>query len=460
MHGFSPGTEDLAARIMEFALDRLRSPPELSPTVPAERLDRLVGNTISPEGLGTEYAMRLFTDIVAAHSTPTSHPSYLAYVPMAPTPASVLIDLAVSASGIIGSGWVDGGGAIWAENQALRWLADLAGLGSDAGGCFVSGASAGNLSALAVARSKAQRMRTRPSGRWTLIASEDTHCSVATAAKILDVDIVRAPLDSRGRMTKAAVGAVLANLDKEAVFAVVATGGTTNGGAIDDLAGLADLCDAAGLWLHVDAAYGGAGLCAPSVQSRFAGIDRAQSLVIDPHKFLFAPYDCCALLYADPSEAAFLFCQEADYLDGAHKVPEWNPMDYAFHLTRRPRGLPFWFSLALHGTDAYAAAVEQVLALTRKITAIVRTTGNLDLVLEPELSTLLIRRRGWEMPDYETWSAKLMAERRAFVQPTLWNGEAVMRLCLVNPHTPADLLAELLEDLAADVPARACEPAL
>jgi glutamate/tyrosine decarboxylase-like PLP-dependent enzyme len=456
MHHVSSETEDLATRVIDFALSRLKTVPDLHPTVPAARLDRLGGGTISAAGLGPQRAMDIFTDVVAAHSTATDHPAYLAYVPTAPTPAAILFDLAVSASGIIGSGWVDGGGAIWAENQALRWLADLAGLGPDAGGCFVSGASAGNLSALAVARSKAQKTRRRNSGRWNIIASEDTHSSVTTAAKILDIDIIRAPLDGHGRLTKAAVTATLRRVDPKSVFAIVATAGTTNAGAVDDLAGLADLCDAHSIWMHIDAAYGGAGLCAPSVKHRFEGIERAQSLVVDPHKFLFAPYDCCALLYADPSHAARLFCQEADYLDGAHKVTEWNPMDYAFHLTRRPRGLPFWFSLATHGTDAYSAAVEHVLQLTRDLAAIIRKTAGLDLIAEPELSTLLIRRQNWRMRDYELWSEKLMRERRAFVQPTLWQGEPVMRLCLVNPQTRPDMLAALIDDLACFAPEPEC----
>jgi glutamate/tyrosine decarboxylase-like PLP-dependent enzyme len=131
-------------------------------------------------------------------------------------------------------------------------------------------------------------------------------------------------------------------------------------------------------------------------------------------------------------------------------------MDYAFHLTRRPRGLPFWFSLAVHGTDAYSAAVEHVLQLTHDLAAIVRRTAGLDLAAEPELSTLLLRRPGWRTADYEEWADKLMAEKRAFVQPTHWKGEAVMRLCLVNPQTRPDMLTALIDDLACFIPTRNC----
>jgi L-2,4-diaminobutyrate decarboxylase len=458
MHGFSPELAELASRILGFALERFRSTPELNRTVPALDLDRLAGQTISRGGLGTRRAMDIFTDVVAAYSAATDHPAYLAYVPAAPTPAAVLFDLAVSASGIIGSGWIDGGGAIWAENQALRWLADLACLGPSAGGCFVSGASAGNLSALAVARAKAAKRLGRKADRWNVIVSADTHSSLATAAKILDVDLIRAPPDEYGRLTGAAVAAALEGAPPGSVFAVVATAGTTNAGAIDDLSGIADVCKASDIWMHVDAAYGGAGLCAPSTRDRFAGIVRAQSLVIDPHKFLFAPYDCCALLYAEPSDATGLFCQEAGYLEGAHKVTEWNPMDYAFHLTRRPRGLPFWFSLAVYGTDAYGEAVERVLRLTRDLACFIRRMETLSLVIEPELSVLLVRRSGWRAEDYEAWAGKLLAAQTAFVQPTTWQGEAVMRFCLINPATQPAMLKSLIEDLASFVPVREFVP--
>ena len=144
---------------------------------------------------------------------------------------------------------------------------------------------------------------------------------------------------------------------------MAATGGTTNVGVIDDLAGIADVCARRGLWLHVDAAYGGAGLAAPSVRPKFAGIERCDSFIVDPHKWLFAPFDSCALLYRRPELAQAAHRQHAGYLDAARVGADWNPSDYAIHLTRRARGLPFWFSLAANGTRAYTDAVEGTLAV-------------------------------------------------------------------------------------------------
>ena len=135
---------------------------------------------------------------------------------------------------------------------------------------------------------------------------------------------------------------------------------------------MAAVCAERGLWFHVDGAYGGAGLLAPSVRGLYDGIERADSFIVDPHKWLFAPYDACALLYRDPSIALRAHRQEASYLDTSNAAPDWNPADYAYHLSRRARGLPLWFSLATYGTDAYRQAIEAVLTITRQTAELVR----------------------------------------------------------------------------------------
>jgi glutamate/tyrosine decarboxylase-like PLP-dependent enzyme len=211
---------------------------------------------------------------------------------------------------------------------------------------------------------------------------------------------------------------------------------------------VAEVCRDRELWMHVDGAYGGAGLLAPSVRDRFAGIERADSFIVDPHKWLFAPFDACALLYRDPAIARAAHRQDASYLDSLYTGGEWNTSDYAHHLTRRARGLPLWFSVATYGTDAYRDAVEAVLAVTRETAREIERRPELELVLEPELSVVLFRRLGWGPEDYEEWWRRALAAQVGFVQPSAWVGEKVARLCFVNPRTTIDHVRAILGTMA------------
>ena len=271
-------------------------------------------------------------------------------------------------SSLQGTSWLEAAGAVSAENQTLRLLADLAGLPSSAGGCFVSGGSAGNLSALVVARETGRRrLGGRGPARLRAAVSDQAHASIGKALQIIGMDALVVESDDH-RLTGPAVAAALAaDPDPASVVALVATAGTTNAGIIDDLAGLGEVAETHQLWFHVDGAYGGAALFAPSVRDRFAGIERADSFVVDPHKWLFAPFDCAALIYRHPQLARAVHTQDASYLDVLHTdaPDEWNPSDYAYHLTRRARGLALWFSLAVNGTDLYRDAVEAALDLAR-----------------------------------------------------------------------------------------------
>jgi L-2,4-diaminobutyrate decarboxylase len=200
----------------------------------------------------------------------------------------------------------------------------------------------------------------------------------------------------------------------------------------------------------VDGAYGGAGLAAPSVRARYDGVERADSFIVDPHKWLFAPYDCCALVYRDPMQARRAHTQHAEYLDvlQTNLDGEWNPSDFAHHLSRRARGLPFWFSLATYGTKAYSDAVEQTLSVTRAAARLIEAAPSLELIMEPELSVVLFRRIGWDAARYQAWSDRLLADGDAFVVPTSWAGETVLRICIVNPRTSVDDIRLLVDSLA------------
>ena len=454
MHRHDASTEVLTQAIVRYAIDRVRlDPPPLDgPRTPTE-LRAMAGRTITAKGIGGLEALRIFGDVLAPACISVDHPRFFSFVPAAPTEASILFDLVVGASSIYAGSWMEGGGAVFAENEALRWIADLAGLPDTTGGVFVSGGTAGNLSALVAAR---WTWRHDASGRHDrtrglIVTSGGAHSSVTQAARVIDSDVLLVPADAAGRMRGEALTAALDEMsedDRQRMFAIVATAGTTNAGVIDDLDAVADVCAETGAWFHVDGAYGAAALAAPSVRDRFAGIERADSLIVDPHKWLFAPFDVCALLYRDPRIAKAAHTQHAEYLDVLHEDDgDWNASDYAHHLSRRARGLPFWFSLATYGTEAYRDAVETTLRIAHEGAGLIQASEHCELVVEPELSVVVFRRVGWTAAEYAAWSAQQLAEGNAFVVPSSWNGETVLRYCVVNPNTTVDDLAAIIDSL-------------
>jgi L-2,4-diaminobutyrate decarboxylase len=453
MHRHDTSMEVLTQAVVRYAIDRVRmDPPPLDAPRTLPELNAMAGRTVTPKGVGGLEALRVFGDVLAPACISTDHPRFLSFVPAAPTEASILFDLVVGASSIYGGSWMEGGGAVFAENEALRWIADLAGLPAEAGGVFVSGGTAGNLSALIAARWK---WRHDAGGgldrtRGLMLTSAGAHSSIKQAARAMDADVVLVPAESNGRMTADALRGAVDALDADErarLFAVIATSGTTNAGVIDDLNGTADVCAELGVWFHVDGAYGGAALAAPSVRDRFAGIERADSFIVDPHKWLFAPFDCCALLYRDPRIAKAAHTQHAEYLDVLHTEEDWNPSDYAHHLSRRARGLPLWFSLATYGTDAYRDAVETTLEVAHAGARLIESSGFCELVLAPELSVVVFRRVGWTPEQYQAWSDAQLAAGHSFVVPTSWAGETVLRYCVVNPNTSVDDIASIIESL-------------
>ena len=452
MHSVDPTTEQMIRSVLAYAEDRLRLDPVPLDSGPrdAAQLGAALAGMLNDQGNDPDKVLGIYAATLAPAVISADSPRFLGFIPAAPTKAALLFDMLISCASIQGISWLEAAGAIQAENQVLRLIADRAGLPDSAGGCFVSGGSAGNLSALVVAREMAKRRAgtTAAGRRWRVAVGADAHSSITNTLRILEMDALPVPTDDH-RLTGDALSAALqADGDPSSVAAVVATSGTTNAGIIDDLAGIAAVARAHGLWFHVDGAYGGAGLFAPSVRRAYDGIEHADSFVVDPHKWLFAPFDCAALIYRDPSLARSVHKQDASYLDVIHDDPaEWNPADYAYHLTRRARGMPLWFSLAVHGTEAYSEAIETALALARRSAELIRERPELELIREPELSAVLFRRKGWRAEDYQAWSDRLLAGQIAFVTPTGWQGETVARFAFLHPGTTIEIVEEILRTM-------------
>jgi glutamate/tyrosine decarboxylase-like PLP-dependent enzyme len=451
MHSVDPTTEQMIRAVLAYAENRLRLDP-----VPLDGINRdqaalhaTLAGLLGDEPHNPDQVLGAYTSCVAPAVISADSPRFLGFIPAAPTKAALLFDMLVSCASIQGISWLEAAGAIQAENLVLRLIADRAGLPPSAGGCFVSGGSAANLSALVVAREVAKRKAAevgQPARRLRAVVSADAHSSITNTLRILEMDPLIVATSDHRLTGKAVRAAIEADGDLASLAVVVATAGTTNAGIVDDLAGTAQAAREHGLWFHVDGAYGGAGLFAPSVRAAYDGIEHADSFVLDPHKWLFAPFDCAALLYRDPALARSVHKQDASYLDVIHSEPaEWNPTDYAYHLTRRARGLPLWFSLSVHGVSAYTEAIESAISLARQAAAEIRKRGYLELIREPGLGIVLFRRTGWTPGKYTGWAEALLRDQVAFMPPSAWEGETVARFAFLHPHTSMDLVRQILD---------------
>ena len=433
--------------IFHYASDRIDVDPPLDGPRSFEELTELAGQTITEQGLGGEAALKLFEDVLAPATISTDHPNYLSFIPTAPTELSTMFDLVVSASSIYGGSWKEGAGAVYAENQVLSFLAAECGLPETSGGLFVQGGTLGNLSALVTAREKAKLKQGKQ--RWAIICSSEAHSSIKAVAKVMDCEVVIAQAGASGSLGKSAAEDAVLEAKKLGLtpFAIVGTAGTTNFGIVDDLQGIAEVAKAHNLWFHVDGAYGLAGILAPELKHLYKGVEHADSFIVDPHKWLFAPFDACALVYREPEYARIAHTQHGEYLDVLTHSGEFNPSDYGFNLTRRVRGLPLWFSMASHGAELYRQAISANVKLTHEIAKEIATRDYLRLVRDPQLSVVVFERVGWDLAQYEAWSEKLLSDQFAFVVPSSHLGKPNTRFAIVNPLTKYEDLVTILDSM-------------
>ncbi|WP_029331616.1 pyridoxal phosphate-dependent decarboxylase family protein [Gillisia marina] len=458
MHTIDMELVEMTLDVMKYTIDRISNiTPELGAPKKEEELFEMVGETITPKGIGGENAFKLFKDVLVKATVPIDHPRHLAFVPAAPTRAAIMFDLVTSASSIHGAYWMEGAGGIFCENEAMKWLVSLTGLPKDAFGVFTSGGTAANLSALVAAREEwRNRDENNKTVKGLLLTSNGAHSSIQAMAKVMDADLEMIVCEGEN-LTGIELHSAIENLnqeDRKRLFAVVATGGTTNAGIIDELDTIAEVCEKQQVWFHVDCAYGGGALAAPSVRHLFNGIEKADSITIDPHKWLFSPYDCGAVIYKDLELAKNAHSQKGSYLEifkdeGAHG---FNPADYQIQLTRRLRGMPLWFSLAMHGTEKYRDSIERGIELAKIAAEKIEKRDYLELVRPASLSVVLYRRRGWTPDQYRDWTYRNHREGIALVTPTKWktNGEeeTISRFCFINPDTTEadiDLILDTME---------------
>ncbi len=444
----------LAEAIFDYCRERLSMDPvpldygSLQPIDPAQ-----LEGLINDDGTDPVAVLKFFKEQLAISVVSIDSPGFLAFIPNAPTKSSMLFDMVVAGSGLNGTSWLESMGIVMAENQALEFLARRVGMPEGAGGCFVSGGSLGNLSALTVGRDMGRRRRPNVEPHKLRFAiSADAHSSVGGALHVLGIEPLLVEPDDHRFTLQTLTDALANDPQPETVIGVVGTSGTTNAGIIDDLEGLGTYCHEHDLWFHVDGAYGGAAMFSATHAEQLRGIRHADSFIVDPHKWLLAPLDCAALIYRRPALARAVHTQQASYLDVLHEGGgdgsfDWNPSDFAIHLSRRARGLPFWFSLVTQGVRNYETAVQSAIDLANRTAEKIARSSVIEMVRPVSLSIVLARRKGWGPHEYNEWSQQLLRDQIAFATPTKWEGETVARFAFLHPNSTDEMVDRILASM-------------
>jgi aromatic-L-amino-acid decarboxylase len=398
----------------------------------------------APVARGLEEAARILDE-----SLSPNRPRYFAFVGSSGLEIGVLGDALAACYDVNLA--TEAAAANLVEMQALRWAGEFVGYPATTG-AFTSGGMVSNLTALAAARERAlpgARAAGLRGRRAALYCSADAHYSVCRAAELLGIGsegLRLVAVDARRAMRVDATAAAIERDRAAGVVpvAVVATAGTTLTGAVDPIGPLADLCAAHGIWLHVDGAYGLPAASAPSTAHLFRHLERADSVAIDAHKWLYLPKACSVVLVRDPATLAAAFAHDAAYIP--HEDDEVNPVDWTLEYSRPFRALKLWLALRVHGAAAFRAAIERNLAQAQLLAEEVRRHADLELLLEPELTVVPFRHRPPRVADLDRHNLELAQalrrDGRVFVAAAVVDGVAWLRPCIVNYRTQdEDVLA-------------------
>ena len=377
--------------------------PPVYPKVAARQLDELVAESLPEEPQPADQVLAQFAAL-AALGRKNGHPRMFGYVQSPASFAGVVGDFLTSALNQNVTSWRSAPSATVVEHQVIDWLKALVGFEAAAGGILLSGGSLANFAGLTVAlrASTTADINTHGigalPGRPRIYASAMTHMSTPKAAAMMGIGrdaIVQIPVDEEFRMRPGELAAAI-QADRAAGLhpvCVVANAGDVNTGAIDPLDAVADVCAGAGLWLHVDGSYGGFAAGAPSVGGALAALGRADSVSLDPHKWLFAPLDVGCLLVRDPKHLRRAFAHGAAYVD---VIADRDMSEYAFwedgpELSRRFRALKIWFLLKVHGARAIRDAIEQNIVVARGLARAIDASPDFERLAPVPLSIVCFR---------------------------------------------------------------------
>jgi aromatic-L-amino-acid decarboxylase len=441
---------EMGVAALEYAIDFLGRRGEARASQPPEAPEVGRAHRASPPEVGGEFAPLLeLVETIASNAADNAGPGFLAYIPGGGLFASSIADLLSTTIDRYVNLWSEAPVAAQIENNVVRWLCDLFGFGPDSRGVLTSGGSMANFSAIVTAR--ADRLPENfLSG--TLYVSEHVHASVTKAAMLAGFPVrhVRSVgADPSMRMDVEELGRAIERdrADGLSPFAVVGSAGTTNTGAIDPLDALAEVAAAQGLWFHVDAAYGGFFQLTERGRERFSGIERADSITLDPHKGMFLPYGTGALVVREGQKLrdAHHVGTSAYLQDLAADADIPNFAEYSAELSRDFRGLRVWFPLKLHGVSAFREALDEKLDLTEHLYAELKADPNLEVPWPPDLTVLPFRLRDGDDAANRTFLQAINESGRVFLSSTVLDGRYTIRVCIVSHRTHRDRIDECIE---------------
>lgn len=413
-----------------------------------------------PPEAGQDFAHVLeeFTDKIAAYAFRINHPRFLAFVPGAPTPFSVLGDLLCAGTNFFAGVWLEAAGPTQVELIVLDWFKESLGLPAETQGILTSGGSEANLTALVVAR---EHLPFDERQRAILYVGEHRHGSVDRAAKIIGLrpEQVR-PVPGPVRLDPTALANAVRSdrAGGRLPWAVAANGGATNTGAVDPLAELADLCAVENVWFHVDAAYGWSAALIPEGKAALDGIARADSVTLDPHKWFGQTYDCGCLLVRDGRRLEETFAHQPDYMQDVRPAEdEVNFCDRGLALTRRFRALKIWLSVKVLGVSWFRGLVERCCRLAELAQLRLEASPYFEVLCPRQLSIVCFRfAPPGEALDEEALNRlnlalvdDLRATGRAFISSTRLGQRVALRFCFVNWRTTSADVEEAIDLLQA-----------
>lgn len=439
-------------------LDTLSQQPAIQ-TAPDDIVQKLSQEAIPQEGMDVGELLNQVTEDILKHSAFVHHPRYFAYMPGPHNYISVLAALLINGFNTFAGTWVEASGPTEIELVTVKWLAELLGMPETTAGIFVSGGTLANEIGLLVAR---EAVAGQPLSQYLTYCSDVTHVSIDQSLKVLGF----APEQLRKIESDDAFGLSLSHFkaqlerDRAAGYTpmcVALTAGTTSTGAIDPLPEIIDFCQREGLWVHVDASYGGALAVSKTYRHLLKGIEGADSVTLDPHKWLFQPFEMGGILVAQGHRLREAFQIHADYLQGVEQK-HVNFQDYGPQQTRNFRALKLWLSLKAFGLQNFAAAVEQGIHNAELAENLIRASETLTVMTPACLGIVTFQYHpkaaeatGEALQRVNDAIAKATIQHGySMVSTTRVRGQTALRMCLINPMTTRDDIAmtlSLLEEM-------------